>query len=525
MHGVPRLDTLLPASGQRGSLRAWLVATTPLTLTLGGALIAALAVLVVLGSDSAKLLGAAVAGAVILAGGVMSGNPRLYCLYWLMVAVPFDLSKRFGTIIAKMGGESSLRAEFSDVFLIVLLGYLVADIASGRVRALRIPKVTYVWLTVAAFGTAAMLWGDYRLTAFHEVVRMLKVTVLFVVLVNELRTPQRVLHAAAGIACGVLLQSLVGMYQYATQKHLGLDILGETGSGTLNQLAADSVRVEGVFRVGAFLNHPNIFGAYLAALLPLALALYLLRKSGPIKLLGLVTAGLGTAALVASLSRSGWVSFAASATVLMALVLLHGRMRMRVLLPAAGSALVLGAVLVAFSGQIAERIFESKPDAILGRQEYTATALGMIAVKPLLGHGLNSYVYVAPPYTRYGPRKAADVYKNWLPPVHNIYLLWTAETGFIGLAVHLLLLLMLLRTAAANLKVRDETLFMINAACLCGLIALMIDGLFSFTLRINSVQRVFWVLAAIILAVHYQRLQAQRPPGAAAGAGSQPARP
>jgi putative inorganic carbon (hco3(-)) transporter len=525
MRPASRLAEFLPASGQRGSLRAWLAATEPVTLTLAGALIAALAVVVVMGSDSAKLLGAAVAGAIILAGAAMSGNPRLFSLYGLMVAVPFDLSKRFGTIIAKMGGESSLRAEFSDVFLIVLLAYLVADIATGRVRGLRIPRITYVWLVIAGFGVAAMIGGSYRLTAFHEVVRMLKVTVLFIVLANELRTPRRVLHVAAGIAVAVLLQALVGMYQYMTRKHLGLDILGETGAGTLDQLAADSVRVEGVFRVGAFLNHPNIFGAFLAALLPVALAVYLLSKGGPMKLLGLVTAGLGTAALMASLSRSGWLSFAVSATVLTLLVLLHGRMRMRALLPAAGSALVLLLVLVAFSGQIVERIFESKPDAILGRQEYTATAMGMIKVKPLLGHGLNSYVYVAPPYTRYGPRKAADVYKGWLPPVHNIYLLWTAETGLIGLGIHLLLLVMLLRTAVANLKVRDETLFMINAACLCGVLALMVDGLFSFTLRINSVLRVFWVLAAIIMAVHYQRLQEPRPAAAPADPGARPLPP
>jgi putative inorganic carbon (hco3(-)) transporter len=442
----------------------------------------------------------------------MSGNPRLFSLYGLMVAVPFDLSKRFGTIIAKMGGESSLRVEFSDVFLAVLLAYLVADIATGRVRGLRIPRLTYVWLLVAGFGAVAMFWGSYRLTAMHEVVRMLKVTLLFIVLVNELATPRRVLHAASGITLGVLLQALVGMYQYITREHLGLDILGETGAGTLDQLAADSVRVEGVFRVGAFLNHPNIFGAYLAALLPVALAVYMLSRGGPLKLLGLLTAALGSAALMASLSRSGWLSFAVSASVLAALVLLHGRMRMRALLPAAASGLVLSLVLVAFSGQIIERIFESKPDAVLGRLEYAQTAMGMIAAKPVLGHGLNSYVYVAPPFTRYGPRKAADVYKNWLPPVHNIYLLWAAETGYTGLAIHLLLLVMLLRTALANLKVRDETLFMINAACLCGVVALMVDGLFSFTLRINSVLRVFWVLAAIILAVHYQRLQEARSP-------------
>ena len=486
-------------------------------VVLSMAAVAALVVLVVGSSGSVKLMAAAVAGGLFILAGHLSGNPRLFSLWGLMVAVPFDLSKRLGTIIAKMGGETSLRIEFSDVFLAVLLAYLVRDIATGRLAGLRIPKITYLWLTVAAMGAATMFWGTYRLTAMHEVVRMLKVTLLFIVLCNELGTVQRLLHAAGGLSAGVLLQALVGMYQYTTRQHLGLDILGETGAGTLDQLAADSVRGQGVFRVGAFLNHPNIFGAYLAALLPMTLSLFLLKKGGPFKLLGLLASSLGAAALMASLSRSGWLSFAVASLVLVLLVLLHGRLRMKVLLPAAGAGLVLVLVLLTFSEQIVSRIFESKPDAVLGRAEYNRTAAGIIADKPLLGHGLNSYVYVAPPYTRYGSRRAADVYKNWLPPVHNIYLLWTAETGFTGLLVHLALMAALLKVAVGNLRAQDETLFMINVACLCGVVALLVDGFFSFTLRINSVQRVFWVLAAMIMAVHYQRLMETRSPRALPG--------
>jgi hypothetical protein len=63
-------------------------------LTLGAALLAAIAVLVVAGSGSVKVIAAAMAGSLFLAGAILSGNPRLFSLYGLMVAVPFDLSKR-----------------------------------------------------------------------------------------------------------------------------------------------------------------------------------------------------------------------------------------------------------------------------------------------------------------------------------------------------------------------------------------------------------------------------------------------
>jgi hypothetical protein len=65
----------------------------------------------------------------------------------------------------------------------------------------------------------------------------------------------------------------------------------------------------------------------------------------------------------------------------------------------------------------------------------------------------------------------------------------------------------ILRIGWRNLRVRDETLFIINVACLCGVLALMVDGMFSFTLRINSMLRVFWVLAALIYAINYWHLR------------------
>lgn len=480
---------------------------SPLLLAPLLALAGAAFLLVLDGWGSNKVLAAGIGGVALVLMGVLSGNPRLFCLWGLMFALPFDLSKRFGTVIAKMGGETSLRVEFSDVFLAVLAACLLRDLWTGRLAGLRVPRVLGWWGLILLMALGAVAFGTFRLTALHESVRMVKVAVLFLVLVNELQSPQRVLHAAGALSFGALVQALVGLYQYTTRQHLGLDILGETGAGTLDQLAADSVRTVGVFRVGAFMNHPNIFGAFLAAVLPFALAGFAMRLRLSWRLLFIVTAGLGTAALMASQSRSGWLSFAVSTTLLLLLVLVHGRLRMKAVLPAAVAVGVLVLVMASFAGTIVDRIFESKPDAVLGRQEYNNTAYGMIQAAPLLGHGMNSYVYVAPPYTRYGPRRANAIYKDWLPPVHNIYLLWWAELGLVGLLLHLALVATVLRVAWRNLRIPHETLFMVNAACLAGIVALMVDGFFSFTLRINSVLRLFWALSAIVFAIHYLRLR------------------
>jgi O-antigen ligase len=123
---------------------------------------------------------------------------------------------------------------------------------------------------------------------------------------------------------------------------------------------------------------------------------------------------------------------------------------------------------------------------------------------------LNSYVFAVPPFTRYGARHANDHYEDWIPPVHNIYYLWWSETGLIGLALHLAMLYGVIHTAVRNVRNAHEGLFAVNAACLAGMVALVVDGFFSFSLRFNSILRVFWTLSAIIMAVKYCPVQSAK---------------
>jgi putative inorganic carbon (HCO3(-)) transporter len=479
-------------------------AALPAVVGLAGA-----ALLVYLATEvSVKLIAAAVGAAICVSGAFISGNPRLYCLWGLMFTIPFDLSKRFGPIFLKLGGESSFRLELSDVFLLPLAIFVLRDIWTGRLKGLRIPKVTIVWFVIMLMGVGWIIAGPWRMTAAHEVVRMLKVMILFLVVCNELQRPNRILHCVTGITLGVALQSVVAVIQYVTRAHLGLDLLGETGTVAIKNLESTSVQGEKVFRVGAFLSHPNLLGIFLAALIPVAIGAFLLRLGKGHKLFFLTTAGLGMAALVATLSRSGWLSFAASFTLLMILMILHRGLRRRSLLAASVATLTLLLVSAIFAPQIMARIFSSRVDAMLGRAEYLHDAWGMIRAKPLLGWGLNSYVLAVGPFTKYHSNWAARKhYKDWIPPVHNIYFLWWAETGIIGLALHVLLLVCVVWPGFGNLRVKNEMLFAVNAACLSAMLAFWVDGFFSLSLRFNHILRVFWVLAAIMMAVRYLRLQ------------------
>lgn len=440
----------------------------------------------------------------------LSGNPRLVALWGLGLALPLDLSKRFGNYIEKMGGETAFRAEVSDIFLGILLLYLVRDLWTGRKAGLLVPKVTVVWIGIFLLGILSLIAGPFRLTVTHELVRMLKVLVLFLVVANEVTTPARVLHCCWGLLLGMTAQGAVGLVQFIQKKHLGLEVLGETGAGTIKQLADESIRTERAFRAGALMQHPNILGCFLAIVIPLALALFLSKAGFSARLSYAVAMVLGMISMIATMSRSGWLSCAVSVTVVTLLMLAHERSRPRALVTVLAAGAVLSIVCVAFADRIVTRLFESKEGAMLSRYQYIDTAKGMIREKPLLGWGLNTYVWNAYPFTRAGARRSREVYKQWLPPVHNIYFLWTAELGFTGLAAHLLLFAFILSVAAANLRVRNDLLFAINAACIAGMCAILVDGFFSFTWRINSIMRVFWVETALIMAIQHWRKKDER---------------
>ena len=461
------------------------------------------AIVVAAASDQIRLAAMMAGSIVILVTAIASGNMRLFALWAIMLLMPFELSSHFGPISDKGGGERSYRIEVYEPFLFVLAAFQARDIWTGRWQGWRIPKVSWLWVLVIGFGVATIVVGPRRTTAMHETLRMVKVLLLFIVIANELRTPGRLMHCVAALIIGMFVQAAFGAAQFIHGESFRLTMLGEAGPKTLKVLADTSLRGGRVFRISAFLLHPNLFGIYLAALLPLAVGAILLRIQPRLKVVLLVIVAFGMAALIGTQSRSGWVSFAAAFTLLFAVMIFHRGLQRRSLLAAAAAAAALSVVVVAAWGPITTRLFESKDDATIGRAVFEDDARRMIAERPILGYGINSYVHEVVPFLSH----PAKDYGGWIPPVHNIYLLWWAETGIVGLTIHLLLWGCIAWVAMFNLSVHDETLFLVNLACLAGLLAFAVDGFFSFTLRVNQTARVYWILAAIIMAVHYMRLE------------------
>jgi len=484
-----------------------------LILTLGLATIAACCAtgLIILPTMVAKtrLVYGGIAALLFLIAAVVSGNIRLFCLWSLMLTLPFDLNKHFGPEYNKMGGESAFKAEMSDPFILALFLYLARDVLARVRPGIRVPKVSFIWGAIMLMGLVDVVWGPFRTTAAHETFRMLKMLVLFIVLCNELNRRERILHCATALGLSMIVQSVVGLAEKFRGGLLGLTILGETSKATIDQLAVESVVGETVYRTAAFLRHPNLFGMFLAVLLPLTIGCFLLPIGKLRRVVAFLAVILGPPALITTLSRSSWVSAAGAVAVFGVVLLLHDRLRPRIVIPAALAVVALVAVGAVYSGSIIRRLFESRAGATIARDELKADAWLLIKERPLLGWGMNSYALNVQNVMKIAPRTSHKMWGKLFPVVHNTYLLWWSELGIVGLGLHLLVWAWMIVIAVRNLKLKDKTLFVLNAACLGGLIAFVPDGFFSFSIRMGAILRLYWVMAAITMAIHYLRLREQ----------------
>ena len=284
---------------------------------------------------------------------------------------------------------------------------------------------------------------------------------------------------------------------------IGLEILGETTDATIDILGATSVQGATVFRPSALLQHANLLGMYLAALIPLAIGMLMVSRRTITRTFFLTAIVLGIPAVVVTLSRSSWLSAGLSVSLVLVFALLHPGLRRRSLAVSSLACLLGIALLTPFVGPITQRLLRSKDDATVAREIYKEDARRMIASAPWFGHGLNSYSFEMPEFATlamraYGPAMVA---------VHHIFYLWWAETGIVGMLLFCVVWGSIIGTGIANLAVRDELLFMVNAACLAAMISLIPDSFLSFTLRVNTLLRVFWLVAGMIMAIRYLRLQ------------------
>lgn len=433
-----------------------------------------------------------------------SHNPRLFMLMGVAFTSVFGLSINFGQRV-HMGGAPSIGIDLVDLFLVPLLAFLVRDRVAGLSRGYVLSAAAYWWIGLVMLGMLNMLLGPFRSFAAYEVVRMLKSLLIFFVIVNECVRERKFRHVAVALACGAAVNVAVALLQFALKRDLGLQALGEAAAEAV-QGANYGVYLDrgDVYRVSALVGHPNLYAAYLAMLLPIFTALiFPMRSVRARAILGTLTVA-GLATLVLTLSRTGWSAYAASMLCLMLFLYFQPGLRGRWNLLKWAMTGVIALAAVVLSGPIILRFTASDTGALDFRYEWLGVAWRMIQDKPLLGWGLNSFSYQLEPYSPYSTAHMIKTFGPVWPVVHNTYALIWAEQGTVGLVLFLGFNVHLLWLAWRNTRWGlSDHITMLNVGLFGAVVALMVDGLGSFYLRVPAPSKVFWVLAGLIVASHY----------------------
>jgi len=275
---------------------------------------------------------------------------------------------------------------------------------------------------------------------------------------------------------------------------VGLIATIRTGGGSEISLLGQGETAEG--RAEGSFGHPNTLATFEALALPGALALALATR-GAVRLMAAAAFVLSFAGVALSLSRGGLLAIA-GALAMMAVWRPFRRVALvaaLVVVPfAVAGASPLGDVRVVDT--VTERISSVEYSAQSNqRLDIWAATPEIIADNPVLGVGIGQFSSVAP---RYG---LAGAFEETYEHAHNIPLTIAAELGLIGLAALAWLavaLVGLLLRAYRDASGIDRGLVIAIAAAL---LALTVQGMVDYTLRLNLIVATVMLLAgcAVVL--------------------------
>ena len=399
----------------------------------------------------------------------------------LDTAFQWDANLGYHADLARLGALGGLNVSASTFALAGLYALWLVDrrqIQRHVARArLALPGLVYLGVLALSITVAA----DEEL-AGYEVVLLLQLVLLFVYLVCRLRTSSDVRFLMVMLMATLLLESVVVIVSHF-QTSLPLP-----WTQIQTQVGAD-----GAFRTGGTIGSPNNAGSFLALLLAPTLSYLLLPISGWTRRLAMIAFGVGTAALVFTLSRAGWLSFGISTAVLTFVVARSDATRARAVVAAIAGTFVL---VLPFSPLVSARLQHSDRGAARGRIPLDRLAYRMVESKPVLGIGANNFALEIPAYA--GP----DFSRDWLYTVHNRYLLTWAEAGPAALLAFLWFLLSALARARRTWGTRHLLYAPLALGCGAAIAGQMLGDMPVDPFQSRAQQQLLWVLAALATATY-----------------------
>jgi O-antigen ligase len=344
--------------------------------------------------------------------------------------------------------------------------------------------------------------APYRGFAVFEILRVFDGAAVFFITAYGMRRPKETLYTILGLlGMGVALC----LYDFLTISE---------GQGLIG------------IRSNVFGTHEN-FGSLVMLMFPLTLLFAISSDTDDrIRTAGLISTPIIAGGLLLSLTRSAWIGGAA-ALVALALLLLRVRstnqkasktskMQKRSLSAFLGSpgflislaliGLVIAGGIGTILSQRAMTITEAHSDSsFTDRLLKWRGAAQMTAEKPLTGWGLGSYMVIQQRWTHQGDSEAKTLSQgtDHQNIAHNYYVQWAADSGGIGVALYVALIVTFLILAIQGLAHFKTP--SIERALLIGCVATVfgaaVDAIGAPSYNFHGVSSVFWLFLGTGVAV------------------------
>lgn len=393
----------------------------------------------------------------------------------------------------------TIRYIFFGYFILLFLIYFY--LLKKTTTASSLPSVLKI---IFGLGISFTLWGIISMITSQNVTPgyfdlgryLLNLIFLFLIMEAVRQEPSGLLKLCKALLIGSLIQSFVGILQYY-------------------QIAFTDLPGNAV-PYGLMANR-NLFGSAQVLLLPFTI--YVLYKAGRRwQYLAVFTLMVAILSIVLSQTRASWIATVGILVISLTLVLCYSnanKKKWAVFTSVAFAIiLILGIFLISLDKEgsltksVTERISSIKqilqnksttPGASFNqRVDIWKKTYKLIANYPIKGVGPGNWKTTI---QAYGTENTGWASGTTIPDrPHNVYLLLTAETGFMGAFLYLgVWILIFFAAFKVIVKSKDEDQLILNILAVSGLAAFVIDSLFSFPNERIEHSLYFFLFAGIVL--------------------------
>ena len=351
----------------------------------------------------------------------------------------------------------------------------------------------YLFVLIGLISTCYSVSLPLSLKGFFS--KLMEGVLLFFIAADHIDSRKKINLILISLSLSICLISVDGIFQFIT------------GRDFIRHYPSWGPRIQASF------SNPNGFGGWLVVMLPLVLSFVFINKDlwSKIAVKIIIWASMCILAfcLLMTYSRGAWIGvvlallfFGIFKKSKLLMIMIPVLIALPLILPIPIKTRIMNALPFTISYSIKGRLESIGSLAEPIRGSLWREAMAIVKDFPAFGCGLNTYSVVAPHYKGSGTK--AGIYP------HNSYLQMAAETGIVGLASFIMLIMALFITSLMNvIRIRDTFYKNILLGLLSGLFGFLVHSFFDVHFYALQLATLMWFVMGLIMAVQNTALKEQ----------------